>query len=161
MFLTAWKGIYTVFEQGAKTSPQSKQWFGAKATQRRGDTLLQYLYQARNDEEHGLTKSIKLSGGTYLYERGEEKRIQVQPGIMPGTVRAIDPDTGRALKLISQTPPGPTLARVRDRSNKIYGAPIFHLGEHIADTTPIGVAQAALKYTAKMIDEAAALKPAP
>ncbi|MEL7687903.1 hypothetical protein AAG596_08325, partial [Citromicrobium bathyomarinum] len=35
IFLTSWKGIYTTLEQGAKSSAQSRQWFGGKKAERK------------------------------------------------------------------------------------------------------------------------------
>lgn len=60
VFLTSAKNVYTVLEQGSKTSPQSRQWFGTKNKARKSDPLLQYLYEARNDDEHGLGSSVHL-----------------------------------------------------------------------------------------------------
>jgi hypothetical protein len=62
-FLVAWKNIYTALEQGSKASAQSRQWFGAKKQARKGDKLLQYLFEARNDDEHGLNDSTALDPG--------------------------------------------------------------------------------------------------
>lgn len=53
-FLLALNAVYTSLEQGAKSSPQSRQWFGGKKRERRQDPLLRYLHQARNADEHGL-----------------------------------------------------------------------------------------------------------
>ena len=54
IFLVSAKSVWTVLQQGAKFSAQSQHWFGNKQKKRRADALLQYVYQARNDEEHGL-----------------------------------------------------------------------------------------------------------
>lgn len=65
LFLVAAKNVLTTLEQGAKSSAQSRQWFGAKKQERKDDPLLQYLFQARNDEEHGLADVTKLKAGYF------------------------------------------------------------------------------------------------
>ena len=56
-FLRAWKAGYSKVEQAAKDNARELQWFGAVKKERRADPLLRYLFEARNDEEHGLTQS--------------------------------------------------------------------------------------------------------
>lgn len=53
-FLVTYKNVYTALEQAAKGSAQSRQWFGGKKNERRDDPLLQYLFQARDADEHGI-----------------------------------------------------------------------------------------------------------
>lgn len=59
VFLTAAKNVYTVLETGAKANPRSRQWYGALAAERRRNYFLQYIYQARHDNEHGLEFGLK------------------------------------------------------------------------------------------------------
>lgn len=56
-FLVQWKGTYTKVQQAAKSSPQEIQWFGTITKARRADPLLRYLFEARNDGEHGINPS--------------------------------------------------------------------------------------------------------
>ncbi|MEQ1883291.1 MAG: hypothetical protein ABL878_20240, partial [Burkholderiales bacterium] len=59
VFLHAAKGVYTTLEQGAKTSAQSRQWFAGKNAARKNDSLLRYVSEARNDDEHGIEEPIE------------------------------------------------------------------------------------------------------
>ena len=158
VFLTAWKSIYTTLEQGAKPSPQSMQWFGGKARERKNDALLQYLFQARNDEEHGLKRSVEHGGGTQLYDVTPGQKISMLADPIYGKMRAVDVQTGQPLNLINEQPAGPTLAVVEDRNHKKYYPPIGFLGEILVDSSPIGVAEAALKYMELLVDEAEGLQ---
>jgi hypothetical protein len=56
-FLVHWKGAYTKVQQAAKDTPQELQWFGGVNRERKNDPLLRWLFEARNDEEHGLVRS--------------------------------------------------------------------------------------------------------
>jgi hypothetical protein len=158
IFLTAWKGIYTVLEQGAKPLPQSMQWFGEKAKERRSDPLLQYLFQARNVEEHGLKRSIEHGGGAHLYAVTPGQNITMQINPATGRGRGIDFDTGLPLELLNEQPPGPTLAFIKDRNGKVCAPPIIHLGNQLKDMSPIGVAEIALSYITELVGEAALLR---
>ena len=56
-FLVQWKGTYTKIQEAAKDTPQETQWFGSVTRERKADPLLRYLFEARNDGEHGLSLS--------------------------------------------------------------------------------------------------------
>lgn len=157
VFITSWKSIYTVLEEGAKASPQCRQWFGAKKAERRKDPLLQYLFQARNDEEHGLAQSVQPSGGVQLYSipdvgvPNRQMRIEIDP--VTGRSKAVRNDGG-PITLIQESPPGPSLQVVTGRGNVQYGPPIAHLGKMLDDISPAGVATVGLNYVGALISEA-------
>ena len=46
--------MFNKLRAGAKSPPQSKQWFEAKMRERESDPLLCYIWHARNVDEHGL-----------------------------------------------------------------------------------------------------------
>ena len=86
-FLVAAKGIYTILEQGAKSRAQARQWFGAKSKERRSDPLLQYLYQARDDDEHGLSRVVEHVPGALgigVSKPGFSNAIRLDGSIGPG-----------------------------------------------------------------------------
>lgn len=56
-FLVQWKGTYTKIQEAAKDTPRETQWFGSVTRERKADPLLRYLFEARNDGEHGLSLS--------------------------------------------------------------------------------------------------------
>src|ERR1700730_9651435 len=53
-FLVANGRVFTKLEQGSKSSSKSQAWWGHKLGQRRKDTLLRYLFHARNADEHTI-----------------------------------------------------------------------------------------------------------
>jgi hypothetical protein len=155
VFLTAWKGIYTSLEQGAKTSAQGRQWFGAKKAERKTDHLLQYLFQARNDEEHGLGRSVAHAERVQLYDipdPGSEKRINVSFSPITGAMQVTREDKG-PLSLVQDFGPGPSLQVVTGRGGIQFAPPIDHLGERI-DITPLSVAAIGLAYITALVAEA-------
>lgn len=158
-FLVAAKGIYTTLQQGAKVSPQSKQWFGAKSAVRRGDELLQYLYQARNSDEHGIGAVTKPNPGRLhigVAKPGYSDSIVVNGTIGPGGIFSVRSADERPV-LIEETPAYSELVPVMGRAGEGYPVPTQHLGVPLASQLPIPVAQEAVKYFESLIAEAAAL----
>jgi hypothetical protein len=157
-FLTAYKSIYTTLEQGAKSSPQSQQWFDAKASERRGDELLLYLYQARNDEEHGLEDVTKPVPGKVALEIKVPDSLQIDlSNVQFAGDRARLPN-GDTAKVIENILPHIILVPVRDRKRKEYHPPAVHLNAELQDASLLGVARLAYAYMERMVKEAEGLK---
>lgn len=156
IFLTSWKGIYTTLEQGSKDSAQSRQWFGGKKAERKRTDYLQYLFIARNDEEHGLGQSVG---------RGLAGSIRLVPGpnAKPGEPLHFtwDPDpTGVSGKMeIIREVQGRLLGPVKDRDGTEIEAPWVYVGE-VPLFTPIEIAGLALTYAEKLIQDAEAFQTA-
>ncbi|WP_193174492.1 hypothetical protein [Oricola nitratireducens] len=178
VFLTSAKNVYTSLEQGAKSNPKSRQWFGAKKAERKSDALLQYLFQARDDEEHGLETSI-----AYVPERHEigvtkdgysnEMNIELGPSFniivknatkAAATFEGAPPPPGAKVTpldnkpvLTKRTPSEIALKSVTGRGNITYQPPREHLGKPLSDTSPIAVAKLGLCYLHDLLKEASAL----
>jgi hypothetical protein len=160
IFLFSCKGIYPVLEQGAKVSAQSRQWFGAKAAIRRADPLLQYLFQARDDDEHGINpvlENVPASVGIGVNRPGFSQSIWVNhlscgPDGMQGQVTGAD---GKPV-LIEVTRPHARLTVVQGRG-KSYAPPEMHLGIRLESNLPLPVACAGLAYFETLIREAEGL----
>lgn len=174
IFLTSAKNIYTVLEQGSKATAQSRQWFGAKKQIRKDDPLLQYLYEARNDDEHGLGSSISpqperheigvakegysnsmvLNGGPFqnVTVSGCGTAVVFEGGPPPVglLVTALD---GKPV-LARRTPATTVLAQITARGNRIYSPPEKHLGKEITNNSPIVVADLAIFYLSGLLEEA-------
>ncbi len=174
-FLFSWKSIYTTLEQGSKTTPQSRQWFGGVKQDRKDDDLLQYLFEARNDDEHGLETSIKtvpelteigvrghgvsnavlingpgIIGGVAI-NCGAAIAYEGHPSQNPYKVTALD---GKPI-LTRHTPAHVTLKPVFARGNRIYLPPQNHRGNPLEDKRPLAVATLALTYIESLVEEAA------
>lgn len=177
VFLTSAKNVYTVLEQGAKTTPQSRQWFGAKATIRRNDPLLQYVFEARNDDEHGLgssiditpemheigiadegfSKLVRLDGGPFhnVVVSGGRAGIVFKGGPPPPGLRATSLD-GKPIKS-KRTPATTGLVEVTARGGRKHPPPESHLDVPLEDKSPIAVASVMVGYLASLLEEASAL----
>jgi len=160
LFLAAFKSVYTALEQGAKTSPQSRQWFGVKRKQRRSDPLLQYLYQARDDDEHGLNPvTERVPARLSIGEGGPDNTLQFDvsgPAGLGGALQATDGD-GKPVPF-EYAPAHAQLIRVhgRDKTNT-YDPPEEHLGVKLASKLPAAVGELAAAYLEELITEAETL----
>jgi len=171
MFLHAAKGIYTTLEQGAKATPQARQWFGKKNQERRSDELLRYISEARNDDEHGIESVTKLEKGHSLFgvaEKGFSQHVQDANGnvfIDCGVAIRVHEDVEGLIvpKLKSldkmpikseKIPPRAVLVTVKDRSKNIFNPPSVHLNRKIDGYDPLIVASLAFEYLARLLDEA-------
>lgn len=162
VFLTAWKGIYTTLEQGAKASPQARQWFGAKQQERRKDNLLQYVYQARNDDEHGLNTVTKLDPGHVAIgvkaNPGENLNMIIDEirfdanGVRVSSAKDFN---GNPIPTFTEIRGAhPVLISVRDRGGNTYAPPSMHLGKKLPDQEPLTIAEAAYAYASDLLSEA-------
>ena len=159
-FITAAKNIWTVLEQGAKDTPRCRQWFGAKAKDRRSDDLLQYLFEARNDDEHGLeaiTEHVPGSLAIGVAKPGYSNNMLIKELVIGdgGQITRFDaePLDGKPI-LIEQTLPHARLAKIRPRGRPPMDPPTAHRGSPLPDNSPVTVADTALSYLEELVAEA-------
>lgn len=177
VFLTSAKNVYTVLEQGSKTSPQSRQWFGAKKQVRKNDPLLQYLYEARNDDEHGLGSSVELAPERHeigVARSGHSNAVRLegetfQNVVVSGCATAVvfegappAPDLSVTSLddkpiLIKRTPATAVLVEITARGNRKYPPPKSHLGNTLTEPSPLSIAQLAVSYLEVLVREASHL----
>ncbi|MEL6857174.1 MAG: hypothetical protein AAFO74_02230 [Pseudomonadota bacterium] len=155
-FLSSWKGILIAIGLGSRDNSSARTWYGEKKRERKDNPLLQYLFQARNDEEHGLDSSVEMSLGSFLVEipdSGKEGRqISFSYDPQTGEAQASRPDGG-PLKLLRSKGAGPHLKTVTARDGEVFGAPLSHAGVNI-DGNPITAAELGIKYVEELIAEA-------
>lgn len=160
-FLIAAKNVYTTLEQGAKASPQSRQWFGSKKNERKNDPLLQYLFQARDDDEHGLADITTMKPSLVEVGRavdGYSRSFSISAsGDSAGkvTIHELQSHDGLPV-LIEETPSHAILLPVVGRGPVIYHPPKTHRGVDLPDSLPLTVGSAALRYLEDLISDAAA-----
>ena len=158
-FITAANSTYTALEQGAKLNARSRQWFGEKKKYRRRDELLQYIFQARNDDEHGIEPiSEQVDGKITL-------RITV-PDTSPHEVNInqimlgdkwYNPDElsqDKLPELVKHTSPYAKLKAVTGRGGEIFKVPISHLGKSLEAASPFLFATLVLKYLTELVEQA-------
>jgi hypothetical protein len=155
VFLVAAKGIWTTLEQGTKETAQYRQWFGGKERQRRNDPLLQYLYEARNDDEHGIEPVIeqtpqRLAIGVAM--PGFSSAMVINGSIGIGGALHVQTLDGKPA-LIEVQPSRPKLRRINARGNRMYDPPEVHLGTKLASQESIEIARLGIVYLEGLIKE--------
>lgn len=155
-FLVATKNVYTVLEQGSKVTPQSRQWFANVRQARKDDELLQYLFEARNDDEHGLDNSTEHVPGSLaigVAREGYSNSVRLNGTLGPGGSFNVESLDGKPV-LIEQTLPHARLVSVQARGNRTINPPLSHLGVRLHDTSPVAVATLGLTYLTALVDDA-------
>lgn len=165
--LVASKAVWTALEQGAKASPQARQWFAAKQQERRADELLQYMFEARNDDEHGLEEVLQYGTRTKLVSEGLHvpmDAIDLKVGFDPQTedMIAVITHEGGSLSRVQlapksrhETPPRSMLGPIQPRGRPRLFPPFKHMGSSV-DLTPESAATLNLTYLMRLTDDAEA-----
>jgi hypothetical protein len=162
-FETAWtdllismNAIHTALEQGAKTNPQSRQWYGGKKNDRRNDPLLSYLHQARNADEHGIEPIANLKHGGVKISKGGQPRFILKTVINHGKEKLeLHPLEGPGIEII---PSRVELVPVRDdRFKNVFNPPTEHLGSILPDISPFAIATIGFKYHEELVQAASRL----
>lgn len=149
-FILAAGTIYSALEEGAKTHPISKAWFGGKKHERRTDPLLRYVHAARNADEHGL-KWITERASSRIGLNAKGAYVTLKP--WAGGFAIVE--HGGDVTLPEDTP---FLTQVHDsRFGDCFDPPREHLGQPIHGWLPLVVAEHALRYLEALVQEAASL----
>lgn len=157
-FLIASAGIYTKLGRHADAAKWTPGWFSAKLLERKTARLLQYVHQARNQDEHGIhhvtipypsevmspDEPLLFIGGWPEWD--EELRRWIPSG-------APDPSTSWSIY-----PASGWLSPLVNRGVK-YSVPQHHLGTKIPHPTVYWAAKLTLNYLVRLIDEAATSEP--
>jgi len=161
-YLLAHNSTFTVLEQGAKVSPQSRQWFGGIKRTRRGDPLLNYLHQARNADEHDIPSIVerRLAGGITFGEQPVPPGHKItKVGFVPaGGKETVLLHDENGLSNVTALRPVMVLLRVFDsRFSQSCDPPKEHLGRPLNDPGPIGVAELGLNFLTNLVAQAEGL----
>ena len=163
-FLIEAARIYTKLEAGSKNSGVSKSWFGRMKNERRTDPLLRYIRYARNSDEHGLEDITRrtASGMIASFEPSDVVRVSLSARRTEGgsieikDMQLKTPGGGfTEVELIA--PRIELMAAYDDRFHDSAAPPVNHLGRPIEDTSPLGVAELAIRFLERMIAEATQL----
>lgn len=160
LFIMSLGTIYTKLEKGSKSSPESNAWFQSVKVERKSDTLLQYLHQARNADEHGIIDITT-----------RDSRELVQPIRLPN---------GKTAALKFQLPAGSDTFTVTEREGQnsfvgpqtvsdavalvpvtnrgvFFPVPTSHQGVPFTAVGVLNVAEAGLIYARSLVSAADAL----
>jgi hypothetical protein len=158
-FLAAWKAVWTHIEQAAKSTQQELMWFSAVKKERRADALLTYLFEARNDETHGLDPSVDRYSAYAKFDSPSGKFAinAIRFNANDGTVSLLSPDGDEVGEPIS-IPPNPLLIlrSIKARGNRLIEPPQSHMGSRI-EAIPEVVAEHGLRYIETLVQTAEAL----
>lgn len=149
-FLWATKGVVEKLKVGSQGNRKSEAWYSMKIEEIKRDPLLQYLYHARNSDEHGVSPVVEQSKWQLRLHQGEFKIHETEETI---TVT----NTGHLPAKIGFTPSVMILVPVTTNKKEkkiISDPPKEHLGKRIDDPTPLGVAHLAIAYLHNLILEA-------
>lgn len=153
-YLTAWKGVVTCLEQAAKSSQKEMVWFAQVKRVRKGDPLLQYLFEARNDETHGADFSAERYSGKAVFKASEEdvKFNALSIDLLNQTVSMVldGEKVGKSARLSG---PGLYLHPVKARGNRIIPVPLTHQEESI-EASPVVFMEAGLNYAEELFETA-------
>jgi len=154
-FLAPAKNVYTTLEQGAKASAQSRQWFGVKKSERKNDPLLQYLFQARNQDEHGLAAISEHTGDSTaigVSKPGYSNAIRLDGVIGKGGTLNVQSLDGLPVKIEKR--PNVRLIPVTGLGGVVYLPPATHKGQAVSDPSPTRLAALAIAYLSELVEEA-------
>lgn len=160
-FLVQWKGTYTKVQRAAKETPQEVQWFGDVNRERRNDALLRYLFEARNDGEHGIDPSaVHMGPGFSFTTHGRVLQIRTHAD---GTLylgpdgKPVALDDGKEVEHIDVEPAESYLVEVKEYDGKrMVPPPTSHLGNPM-EPKPRIAAQLGLKWLRSLVATAVAM----
>lgn len=153
IFLVAGKNVYTALKQGATATPQDRQWFGGKESERRRDSLLQYVFEARNQDEHEITPTAQLEPSRVTFSTGVGGKGISVSGVYPQkfNVKSVD----EAPMTISSQPEHVKLLPVTNEFKQTFQPPTLHLNNLLQDQSPYNLAKLTLAYLEGLVSEAA------
>lgn len=149
-FLTAYKSVYVAISQGA-ISPQSRQWLGARKKQRRNDDLLQWVFEARNDEEHGLARSLNQNMPLASITLGYMESATIE-FIGNGDFKITRPDGSNARFTVA--PHEVEVSTINARGGRSLPPPKTCLNLTLPSPKALLIADLAIKYIDNLIEEA-------
>ncbi len=176
VFITAANGIYEVLKRGAgyehvrKGSEKltaSQQLVKNMITYCDDDPLLKYIYEARNDEEHGLVRSVENRPAifeTFIPMNSGDGMVSFTVDTDEnGFVSSRDFASSFASGVVAthKVEHRMVLAPVSDRRGRKYMPPTRHEGKELADRSPLAIAHLIHDYMVKLVAAARALVESP
>lgn len=158
-FLVQWKGAYTKVQQAAKDSPQELQWFGEVTKERKADPLLRYLFEARNDGEHGTDQAARHVGPGFTMRATEDiTSLRLQFSADGSPPLALGPDGKVVAEFVELSPAESYLIEVTEfDGKKKVPPPTAHLGSPM-EPKPLVAAGLGLSWLQSLIAIAEAIQ---
>ncbi len=157
VFVTAANGIYEVLKKGAGSDSAGRAWIKSEIVDPcEADPLLKYMYEARNDEEHGLVKSVRHAqihaGLGVPFGSGDGSvtatfRVDEDGVVHVENVKSDFPNAvGFAIDKYDMV-----LSTVTSRNGVSYPPPQMHLNIALEDERPVTAARATYAYMENLI----------
>lgn len=143
LFLVVSNNVWNILKIGAEKSQQSKSWFGTKIKERKSNPAANYIYRARNDDEHGIEPitsrwtKVVIPGDSAKLEFNEERGYLMQRFDVP---QELPREEFAALKPVT------------DQNNKSHNPP--ELGAIANENHAIHTAKLAFAYQEQLLVEA-------
>ena len=151
--------MYSKIQQAAKSTHAEIQWFGLVNKERKADPLLRYLFEARNDGEHGIARSVKHGADQYHIESATGGPVEITnfvPG-PDGRLRLVGADGTEVAKVTQFIPGEATLQEIAGRDVAIkIPPPTIHLG-HSIEPKPLIVADLGFRWIEALVATARAM----
>ncbi|TCQ02180.1 hypothetical protein [Sphingomonas sp. PP-CC-3A-396] len=164
VFITAANGVYEVLKAGVAGDAPAEAWFRSVVEQVEADELLKYMYEARNDEEHGLVRSVvnqTESVGVIVPANVGDFDVECQITMGEDGVATISEwksslPAGVAEYLVKdEMILAPVSAKARKRMTpKQYDPPSFHNGSPLSGRSPLQAARLTYTYLRQVVSQA-------
>lgn len=161
-FLTAVGKIYFKLREATPKSGPSDGWHGTKVKQRRDDPLLEYVFQARNSDTHGIEEGTRTWVNHNFTIAGSSPftGINVPEGDSISDVVGILPNGERVPIPTTQTRTVRLIAVHDSKHGNTYEVPKSHLGDELSGPLePAYAAGLTLNYLKELVQEAWAQVP--
>jgi hypothetical protein len=160
VFVTAANGVYEVLKKGVEHDGGSSAWVEENVKVAcEADPLLKYMFEARNDDEHGLAKSVKhmqTFAGVFVPQGHGD-------GVVEFDMRVREDGTAEIRNVVSTFKDvAPTqvekyemvLAPVTSRRGQVYDPPTVHRGAPLEDKSPLAVARLTYSHLEGLVSRA-------
>jgi len=144
------------FDEGTKVSTKFQPWAGRILAERKADELLQYLYQARHQSQHGRI-SLEWSAATMQVAPGYSgciKNLQVFSDGSFEVDATPSGNTNNQLKLVVKHGDARLPVINNKKHNQVYQPPSKHQGQDVRAHSPIDIAKLGAQYYEDIVKEA-------
>lgn len=139
----------------AMDTPKERGWFERLGAARKKDPLLQYLYQARDADEHGRDEIAKATQGGLAIGTGGGPIYIEKMVIRGGRLEVLDGWQGRpGMPIRAEFCPGELRLEPVTNKGTVYAVPETHLGRELRDVSPAKAASLGLIFLDDALNDA-------
>ena len=155
--LVAMHSAFEILTRSAKGNNKSYRWASQLISDRKRDPLLQYLWQARNANEHGIEHVVRQVSGGFAIPMPASGALHIESLVVEdGRIKEFKGHGFGAPVSVEVYPDQIILVPVTNQGIE-FPVPQTHLGKSLKTKTPTGIALAGLEYLTAKFAEAEAL----